>query len=64
MRQGSACPLPIRCRSVASRSRQALFGPVGLDGVTWLPMVALAAGTLVLVEIETALLRRLGIRRL
>ena len=41
---------------------QALFGTAALDGWSWALIVGLASGKFVLVEIEKAVLRRMGIR--
>ncbi|MBT9553663.1 MAG: HAD-IC family P-type ATPase [Hydrogenophaga sp.] len=43
---------------------QALFGTAALDAASWALIVALAAGKFVLVEIEKAVLRRFGVRRM
>ena len=41
---------------------QALFGTAALDVWSWALIVGLASGKFVLVEIEKAVLRRMGIR--
>jgi magnesium-transporting ATPase (P-type) len=43
---------------------QTLFGTAALDAASWALIVGLAAGKFVLVEIEKAVLRRFGVRRM
>jgi hypothetical protein len=43
---------------------QALFGTAGLDAMSWALIVGLASAKFVLVELEKAVLRRFGVRRM
>jgi len=43
---------------------QALFGTAPLDAWSWLLITALASAKFVVVEIEKAVLRRMGIQRM